>query len=319
MPLQPLMDNLESQTYETFEKDPIKYSQYEKAVTKCLLSLPLEKQIVLMVVGAGRGPLIRCSLRAAVAANRNIKVYAVEKNINAVITLRNMALSEGWGGRVEIISSDMRVWKAPEPADVLVSELLGSFGDNELSPECLDGAQRFLGPHGISIPANYTSFIAPITSSKLWNKVNNYRDPKNFETPYVVKFHKFKQLATSLPVFKFDHPNLTNPIDNRRYISLKWVMASAATVHGFAGYFESQLFDDEYISINPQTFSTGMFSWFPIYFPIKEPIYVAEGQVVELHMWRIVSDNKVWYEWMVSSPVISPIHNPCGRSYFIGL
>jgi protein arginine N-methyltransferase 5 len=31
-PLQPLMDNLESQTYETFEKDPIKYSQYELAV-----------------------------------------------------------------------------------------------------------------------------------------------------------------------------------------------------------------------------------------------------------------------------------------------
>ena len=26
----------------------------------------------------------------------------------------------------------------------MVSELLGSFGDNELSPECLDGAQKFL-------------------------------------------------------------------------------------------------------------------------------------------------------------------------------
>lgn len=32
----------------------------------------------------------------------------------------------------------------PPQADILVSELLGSFGDNELSPECLDGAQRFL-------------------------------------------------------------------------------------------------------------------------------------------------------------------------------
>lgn len=32
----------------------------------------------------------------------------------------------------------------PSQADILVSELLGSFGDNELSPECLDGAQRFL-------------------------------------------------------------------------------------------------------------------------------------------------------------------------------
>jgi protein arginine N-methyltransferase 5 len=40
----------------------------------------------------------------------------------------------------------MRSWVAPEPADILVSELLGSFGDNELSPECLDGAQRFLAP-----------------------------------------------------------------------------------------------------------------------------------------------------------------------------
>ena len=32
-PLQPLMDNLESQTYEIFEKDPIKYSQYQKVST----------------------------------------------------------------------------------------------------------------------------------------------------------------------------------------------------------------------------------------------------------------------------------------------
>ena len=61
----------------------------------------------------------------------------------------------------------MREWRAPAPADILVSELLGSFGDNELSPECLDGAQRFLAPDGISIPRDYTSFMAPITTAKL--------------------------------------------------------------------------------------------------------------------------------------------------------
>lgn len=43
-----------------------------------------------------------------------------------------------------VVSSDMREWEAPEKADIIVSELLGSFGDNELSPECLDGAQHFL-------------------------------------------------------------------------------------------------------------------------------------------------------------------------------
>lgn len=36
-PLQPLMDNLESQVYEIFEKDPVKYSQYQKAVAQALL------------------------------------------------------------------------------------------------------------------------------------------------------------------------------------------------------------------------------------------------------------------------------------------
>lgn len=137
----------------------------------------------------------------------------------------------------------MRCWDAPEKADILVilwfffngcgnnlsraiksiyhlhtntnqvSELLGSFGDNELSPECLDGAQRFLKPDGISIPSSYwtlihsylswipylciyflnsffmlschlifllvvlyryTSFIQPITASKLHNDVGVY-------------------------------------------------------------------------------------------------------------------------------------------------
>jgi hypothetical protein len=52
--------------------------------------------------------------------------------------------------QVTLVSADMRSWVAPEPADILVSELLGSFGDNELSPECLDGAQRFLAPGQLS-------------------------------------------------------------------------------------------------------------------------------------------------------------------------
>lgn len=55
-----------------------------------------------------------------------------------------MKRSLGWGDKVTIVPGDMREWDAPEKADILVSELLGSFGDNELSPECLDGAQRFL-------------------------------------------------------------------------------------------------------------------------------------------------------------------------------
>jgi hypothetical protein len=102
-----------------------------------------DEETVLMVVGAGRGPLVAGALRAAKQAQRKLKVYAVDKNPNAVITLRNRKVAEGWDN-VTVVDTDMRVWNAPEKADILVSELLGSFGDNELSPECLDGAQVFL-------------------------------------------------------------------------------------------------------------------------------------------------------------------------------
>jgi type II protein arginine methyltransferase len=49
-----------------------------------------------------------------------------------------------WHDAVELLFGDMRTIQVPEQGDIIVSELLGSFGDNELSPECLDGAMRFL-------------------------------------------------------------------------------------------------------------------------------------------------------------------------------
>ena len=39
-----------------------------------------------MVVGAGRGPLVDASLRAAMSVDRRVMIYAVEKNPGAVVT-----------------------------------------------------------------------------------------------------------------------------------------------------------------------------------------------------------------------------------------
>ena len=41
---------------------------------------------VVMVVGAGRGPLVTATLKAATEARRIVRVYAVEKNANAIVT-----------------------------------------------------------------------------------------------------------------------------------------------------------------------------------------------------------------------------------------
>ncbi|KAL3689090.1 hypothetical protein R1sor_015399 [Riccia sorocarpa] len=326
-PLQPLMDNLEAQTYETFEKDSTKYSQYQKAVHAALLDRVPDRLVattttVLMVVGAGRGPLVRASLQAAQETGRKLRVYAVEKNPNAVVTLHSLIKMEGWENLVTVVSCDMRRWNAPEQADILVSELLGSFGDNELSPECLDGAQRFLKQDGISIPSSYTSFIGPITASKLHNDVKSYADLAHFETAYVVKFHSVARLAPPQPVFTFVHPNFDGPLDNRRYVKLKFELSpdtGSALVHGFGGYFDAVLYKDVHLGIEPSTATPNMFSWFAIFFPLRKPIYMPAGSTLELHFWRCVAPTKVWYEWAVTAPSVSPVHNVNGRSYWVGL
>lgn len=146
-PLQPLMDDLGCETYDVFERDPVKYRQYEEAtymaiVERAAMAGP-DMDLVIVVAGAGRGPLVSCALRALERAKMTARLYAVEKNPSAFTTLQERKDLE-WGDAVEIIFGDMRTLAIPEPADILVSELLGSFGDNELSPECIDGAMRFL-------------------------------------------------------------------------------------------------------------------------------------------------------------------------------
>jgi type II protein arginine methyltransferase len=169
-PLQPLMDNLESQIYETFEKDPVKYANYQAAIGKALCVMKQRLQdmglreemeateeedavlvdetearsgegmdqqqeplgvpsasspIVVMVVGAGRGPLVAAALSAAFETSISVKIYAVEKNRNAIVTLRNRCRDESWDN-VEIIATDMRKWNPPVKVSLFLSLSLNS-------------------------------------------------------------------------------------------------------------------------------------------------------------------------------------------------
>ena len=323
-PLQPLQDNLESQTYETFERDSPKYVAYEAAVCKALEDPSTSfssGQVIIMVVGAGRGPLVAASLSAGVKSNRDVRIFAVEKNRNAVVHLHARAMAEGWGNKVTIVHADMRHWHPDFKAHILVSELLGSFGDNELSPECLDGAQKFLRKDGISIPSSYTSYLSPITATKAWTEVSVRDSLQQFETPFVVRLHAYREIAPPKRMFQFDHPNWDAVIHNDRCGTVHFINEQPYGVicHGFAGYFEATLYKDIMLSIHPATHTTDMHSWFPIFFPVRTPFHVPAGSDILASMWRISNSTKVWYEWGVTKPLNLPIHNPNGRSYHVGL
>ncbi|KAI5283641.1 methyltransferase protein [Ascosphaera aggregata] len=370
-PLQPLTVNLESITYEVFEKDPIKYDWYEKAIAKALTDwVALKKptsgpdgRVTVAVAGAGRGPLVTRALNASASTGIEIDMWLVEKNYNAYVLLQRHN-KDKWGGRVNLVRSDMRAWKGPHrfvartagehsvvkehyTVDILVSELLGSFGDNELSPECLDGVEHVLAPtHGISIPASHSAHLTPISAPRLHADIaaQTIGNPAAPETPYVVLLGSFDFLSTrpkqpqsasaspmkaKLPgytppqfeapepivktVWSFSHPNpnipprdptsstITNNHNVRRSC-LTFPCENRGFCHGLAGYFESVLYEGVEISTNPLTMdskSKDMISWFPIYFPLREPLAVPSNSEIVVTMYRQTDGRKVWYEWIV--------------------
>ncbi|KAI2616296.1 Skb1 methyltransferase [Hypoxylon sp. NC1633] len=444
-PLQPLSDNLESTTYEVFEADPVKYFQYEKAIAAALRDWAAQGkptsspggEVVIVVAGSGRGPLVTRALRASESTGVPVRVWALEKNPNAYVYLLRQNQVE-WGGRVTVIKADMRAWKGPvlvpggtgpsgknkniKPqygkVDILVSELLGSFGDNELSPECLDGIQHVLAPtYGISIPASYTAHVTPIATPRLHADIRQRAapapgggggDPSAFETPWVVRLFAIDFLAArGVPdhprfqtTWEFAHPISTASMaaiearrsggvagggggsmarsvglndHNARHCHLTFVCRTRGVVHGIAGYFEAVLYtpegkrnsgedekeeseeektenegektesegeteegeEEKEESVEEKTENEGektdsegeteegeeenekielstlpdmmdrknkdMMSWFPIFFPLKEPLYFADDTELEVSMWRQTDDTRVWYEWMIEA------------------
>ncbi|KAL1880001.1 hypothetical protein VTK73DRAFT_6391 [Phialemonium thermophilum] len=371
-PLQPLSDNLESATYEMFEGDPVKYDQYEYAITEAMVEwkkfgrqasgIPYEGQpepeLVVTVAGAGRGPLVTRALRAAESTGTRIQLWALEKNQNAYVYLLRQNEQE-WNGQVTVVKTDMRGWEGPRAkghpevitkVDILVTELLGSFGDNELSPECLDGIQRHIArPHGISIPHSYTAHLTPIGTPRIFADLSSrsLSDPNAFETPWVVRLFAIDFVARGVPPHKrfqqaweFVHPVEVSRVDdfaaehglaskyttdgvgsmsgssglnehNARHCHLTFLCPAQGVVHGIAGYFESVLYapqeegkDKVELSTVPDQIdrkSKDMISWFPIFFPLKAPLYFPQDSDLEVSMWRQTDDSKVWYEWVVEA------------------
>lgn len=42
-----------------------------------------------------------------------------------------------------------------------------------------------------------------------------------------------------------------------------------------------------------------MMSWFPIFFPLKDPLYVPDASTLVVSIWRETDGRMVWYEWVV--------------------
>jgi protein arginine N-methyltransferase 5 len=81
--------------------------------------------------------------------------------------------------------------------------------------------------NGISIPSSYTSYLAPLSSSKLYNEARASKDSKGMETPYVVMFQAIDILSGDplgtdgrcgpqiQDCWEFEHPRKDIVLDSR--------------------------------------------------------------------------------------------------------
>ncbi|QLL31322.1 hypothetical protein HG536_0B01850 [Torulaspora globosa] len=258
-PLKPHSETLSNYVYSIFEKDLAKYNMYQAAIEQALTALLSEHRtspLTILIAGAGRGPLVDRTVLLLKKFNvlNQAKVIALEKNPQAGLYLqkRNFDL---WHNKVEIVIEDMRQWRDKSvKADLCISELLGSFGCNELSPECLFAIeQHHSKPDTIFIPQSYTSYIAPIACPLIYQNLREKEGSQ--ESPWVMHNIPYCILSSRInELWSFHHPlrkrDSEDDLFSRNAVT-EFKIKHRGEIHGILGFFTAQLYNDITLSTVP--------------------------------------------------------------------
>ena len=131
------------------------------------------------------------------------------------------------------------------PADIVVSELLGSFSDNQLSPECLYPTERFGHSGTVYIPGYYRSLFRPMSSQILWEGVEKIECPANenpFEKGYDTCIHgaSYPCGDEGATVFEFWHP--CEDKGSKRDAEATFRALQDSWITNITNYFKTQLY-----------------------------------------------------------------------------
>lgn len=278
-------------------------------------------------------------------------VTAIEKN-SAVINHLNEKNHFSWNGKVNILNMDARGYNKyfqatnSPPVQLVISELIGSFGCNELMPECIDSVANLTICEDAScafIPCKVESYVQPVYAPKLWKLASE----KSLEKMYVPMLPEYQYLGSNpTAVWSFtSRPSNTKMKmeekgfgfynkHNSRIANKKIDIWEISVVHGFAGFFKATLTNGIVIdNLPPISDSNVQFtsSWLPAFFPIDKPLQLTAGSILEISLSRVCLSEKVWYEWSVHSGPASDdvagavyykgtkVHNLRGKSFKFSL
>lgn len=333
-PWQPLSDNLTGNEYHAMMSNPVKYALYQQAIEQAVFDRMSQPTLTIYVAGAGFGGLVHRVVRAlnkihlhAAKPKPYVTVMCIEKNPLAVRELRRLATvnAEWRQWQVGIHAKDMRQLDPPcAQVDILVSELLGGFADNELAPECLAGFDRYMSANGVSIPSATTSYIAPVNAPHLHSIIADSTDPeKNANSLWVLNGATHAgvlRLCDPQSCFHFEYPTCQghNGFERDVYIDFGHQVVQMEA-HGLVGFFTAHLYGDIMLSTLPKSHTVGLYEWLPVFFPLAKPM-PAPPQSMQVSR-RYDSSRGVWYQWRShdADGVIGPWQNRNGKWYTMAL
>ncbi|MEO0495044.1 MAG: 50S ribosomal protein L11 methyltransferase [Actinomycetota bacterium] len=266
---------------------------------------------VVVDIGCGTGIL---SFMACEAGAR--RVYAIE-GAPILEVARELAVANGFDEKIEFIEGWSIDVDLPEPADVLITETIGSAGlDEGIVAWAADARARLLRPGAAVIPSRLRFWVAPVHMTDDHALITDWLDTG---LPYDLG-PALRRAAHSLwftrvvPDHLLGQPEPALDVDlaagdgDALAASGTLEVTHDGTIHGLACWFDSLLAAGITVDNSPPRTES---SWGHGFMPIQEPMAVHRGQVLRWSI-EISADGHHW-TWEVAA-ASAPTADSAGTS-----
>jgi type I protein arginine methyltransferase len=253
-----------------------------------------------VVADLGTGPGFFALLACQLGAKR---VYAIEPD-NVIQVAREAAIANGFENKIEFIQDFSTRVTLPESVDVIVSDLRGILPwFQQHLPSIRDARSRLLATDGILIPKRDILWAAPVEAEETYEELvgpwsnDEYKLVLTPALKLVTNTFKKAHVKTSellgqpvswytLDYSEFDQVNVQ--------ASFSLAIKRSGTIHGFAVWFDSEVFDGIFFSNGPDNEKS---LYGNAFFPFPESVGVKQGDIINLKLRAdLIGEDYVW-QW----------------------